>query len=112
MKRIAIVLLAVTTLLSCMREQPVGVGGPVNFKCARTQMSFNADGASLLFTIEADGLGQVELYNSNGQQVANLRGRDNKTTVNTELLPSGVYTIHAITAHGNAVRKVLVLPRQ
>lgn len=64
------------------------------------------------FTIEADGLGQVELYNSNGQQVANLRGRDNKTTVNTELLPSGVYTIHAITAHGNAVRKVLVLPRQ
>lgn len=55
MKRIAIVLLAVTTLLSCMREQPVGVGGPVNFKCARTQMSFNADGASLLFTIEADG---------------------------------------------------------
>ena len=55
MKRITVLLLALTALVSCMREQPIEVGGPVNFKCTRERISFNSDGGSILFTIEADG---------------------------------------------------------
>lgn len=67
--------------------------------------------ASDQFTVEADGLSQVELYNSDGQRVARLRGDGNSIVINTALLPSGIYTLHATTARGNAIHKVAVAPR-
>ncbi len=60
------------------------------------------------FTVEADGLGTVELYNSDGQCVAQLRGVGGKATVNTVLLSPGVYTVRASTARGHALRKIVI----
>ena len=61
------------------------------------------------FTIEAESIREVVVYNLTGQQIQRLQTNDPLVTLNLSGLPSGVYSVRVLTSKGSHLEKLVLM---
>ena len=61
------------------------------------------------FTIEAESIREVVVYNLTGQQIQRLQTNDPVVTLNLSGLPSGVYSVRVLTGKGSHLEKLVLM---
>ena len=61
------------------------------------------------FTVNAENLQQVMVYNTVGQLVLNQRCEGNSTVLDLSNAESGIYMVKVISANGECIQKVSVI---